>query len=212
MFLNNSTSINEVIGKTDNSTLVMLYGHVKERYEERLQRVKELTGLQELDFDYLMKETVRLVNEYYYECRSRNLRKIRNVIRGEVKLSVGKKNLILDLSILVAGSEVTYDNRHPYVVEDQYKELVESGELMLHDTILAVETLNTTIRFADEGLENFSHQPMIARFKIPQESFKINDKELIYITEHMMADKETKISKCVGIFINKLTNRKAVLQ
>ena len=212
MFLNNSTSINEVIGKTDNSTLVMLYGHVKERYEERLQRVKELTGLQELDFDYLMKETVRLVNEYYYECRSRNLRKIRNVIRGEVKLSVGKKNLILDLSILVAGSEVTDDNRHPYVVEDQYKELVESGELMLHDTILAVETLNTTIRFADEGLENFSHQPMIARFKIPQESFKINDKELIYITEHMMADKETKISKCVGIFINKLTNRKAVLQ
>ena len=144
MFLNHSTSINEVIGKTDNGTLVMLYGHVKERYEERLQRVKELTGLQELDFDYLMKETVRLVNEYYYECRSKNLRKIRNVIRGEVKLSVGKKNLILDLSILVAGSEVTYSDRHPYVIEDQYKELVKSGELMLHDTIIAVETLNTT--------------------------------------------------------------------
>lgn len=212
MFLNHSTSVNEVIGKTDNGTLILLYGHVKERYEERLQRVKELTGLQELDFNYLMKETVRLVNEYYYECRSRNLRKIRNVIRGEVKLSVGKKNLILDLSILVAGSEVTYDNRHPYKVEDQYKELVESGELMLHDTILAVETLNTTIRFADEELENFSHQPMIARFKIPQESFKINGRELIYITEHMMADKETKISKCVRIFIDKLTNRKAVLQ
>jgi hypothetical protein len=212
MFLNHSTSVNEVIGKTDNGTLILLYGHVKERYEERLQRVKELTGLQELDFDYLMKETVRLVNEYYYECRSRNLRKIRNVIRGEVNITVGKKNLILDLSILVAGSEVTYDNRHPYKVEDQYKELVESGELMLHDTILAVETLNTTIRFADEKLENFSHQPMIARFKIPQESFKINDRELIYITEHMMSDKENKISKCVGIFIDKLTNRKAVLQ
>ena len=212
MFLNHSTSVNEVIGKTDNGTLVMLYGHVKERYEERLQRVKELTGIQELDFDYLMKETVGLVNEYYYECRSRNLRKIRNVIRGEVNLTVGKNNLILDLSILVAGSEVTYDNRHPYKVEDQYKELVESGELMLHDTILAVETLNTTIRFADEKLENFSHQPMITRFKIPQDNFKLNDRELLYITEHMMADKETKISKCVSVIIDKLTNRKAVLQ
>lgn len=212
MFLNHSTSVNEVIGKTDNGTLILLYGHVKERYEERLQRVKELTGLQELDFDYLMKETVRLANEYYFECRSRNLRKIRNVIRGEVNITVGKKNLILDLSILVAGSEVIYDDRHPYKVEDQYKELVESGELMLHDTILAVETLNTTIRFADEKLENFSHQPMITRFKIPQESFKINGRELIYITEHMMADKENKISKCVGIFIDKLTNRKVVLQ
>ena len=212
MFLNHSTSVNEVIGKTDNGTLVMLYGHVKERYEERLQRVKELIGIQELDFDYLMKETVGLVNEYYYECRSRNLRKIRNVIRGEVNLTVGKNNLILDLSILVAGSEVTYDNRHPYKVEDQYKELVESGELMLHDTILAVETLNTTIRFADEKLENFSHQPMITRFKIPQDNFKLNDRELLYITEHMMADKETKISKCVSVFIDKLTNRKAVLQ
>jgi hypothetical protein len=146
MFLNYSTSKNEVIGRTSNSTLIMLYGHVKERYAERFQRIQEVTGIKELDFNYLMNKTVEIVNEYYYECKSRNFRKVRHVIRSEVKLTTGKKNFIADLSILVAGSEVTYYNRRPYVIEDQYKELVANGELAVHDTILAVETINVTIR------------------------------------------------------------------
>ena len=54
MFLNHSTSKNEVIGRTANGTLIMLYGHVKERYEERLSKVKEYTGIEELDFYLLM--------------------------------------------------------------------------------------------------------------------------------------------------------------
>lgn len=207
MFINHSTSVNEVIGKTDNGTLIMLYGHVKERYEERLKQVKEITGVTELDLDNLMKETVKIINEYYFECKSRRYRKIRHVVRGEIKLSLGKKNFILDLSVLIAGSEVTYDNRYPYIIDDQYKPLIESGELMVHDTVIAVETLNTTIRFADEELENFSHQPMIAEFKLPEDSFKIKDDEFINITKHMLVDKETKLSSCVRIFINRMLDR-----
>lgn len=210
MFLNHSTSINEVIGKTSNGTLIMLYGHVKERYEERLKEVKEATGIEELDFNELMKETLKVINEYYYECRSRNYRKVRHVIRGEVKLTLGKKNFILDLSILIAGSEVTYSDKHPYVIDEQYKPLIESGELMVHDTIIAVETLNTTIRFVDEGLENFSHQPMISTFKLPKDNYKINNRQFINITKHMLNDKETKISKCVRTFIQKMKYNKQV--
>lgn len=207
MFINHSTSVNEVIGKTDNGTLIMLYGHVKERYEERLKQVKEITGVTELDLDNLMKETVKIINEYYFECKSRRYRKIRHVVRGQMKLSLGKKNFILDLSVLIAGSEVTYDNRYPYVIDEQYKPLIESGELMVHDTVIAVETLNTTIRFADEELENFSHQPMITEFKLPEESFKIKDDEFINITKHMLVDKETKLSSCVRIFINRMLDK-----
>ena len=210
MFLNYSTCKNEVIGKTNNGTLIMLYGHVRERYEERLQRVKEVTGVSELDLDYLMKETVKIVNEYYFECKSRRSRKIRHVIRGEIKLTMGRKNFILDLSVLVAGSEVIYAKEHPYVVEDQYKELVASGELAVYDTILAVETINTTIRFADEPLENFSKQPKIATFKLPKDSFKVKDDEFVYITEHMLSDKDNKISKCVQIFIRSILAKRNI--
>ncbi len=208
MFLNHSTSQNEVIGKTNNGTLIMLYGHVKDRYMERLQRVKEVTGMTELDLNKLMEETVKIVNEYYYECRSRNLRKIRHVIRGEVHFTMGRKNLILDLTVLVAGSEVIYSNKHPYKVEDQYKELVANGDLMLHDTILAVETLNTTIRFEDEPLENFSYQPDIANFKLSQDKYKIKDDEFLYITEHMLDDEDNKISKCVQIFMKRIIEKR----
>ena len=204
MFINHSTSINEVIGKTGNGTLIMLYGHVKERYEERLQEVKAATGIEELDFNELMKETIKVINEYYYECKSKNFEKVRHVIRGEINLTLGKKNFILDISVLIAGSEVTYNNKYPYVVDDQYKSLVESGELMVHDTIIAVETLNTTIRFSDEGLENFSQQPMISRFKLPKDKYKINNRQFTNITKHMLDDKENKISRCTRIFIERM--------
>lgn len=207
MFLNHSTSHNEVIGKTNNGTLIMLYGHVKERYEERLKRVKELTGVTELDLDNLMKETIKIINEYYFECKSKRARKIRHIIRGKINLSLGKKRFILDISVLIAGSEVIYDNRYPYVIDEQYKSLIESGELMVHDTVIAVETLNTTIRFIDEELENFSHQPMIAEFKLPDKIFKVKDNDFIKITEHMLVDKETKLSSCVRIFINRMMDK-----
>ena len=205
MFINHSTSINEVIGKTGNGTLIMLYGHVKERYEERLQEVKAATGIEELDFNELMKETIKVINEYYYECKSKNFEKVRHVIRGEINLTLGKKNFILDISVLIAGSEVTYNNKYPYVVDDQYKPLVESGELMVHDTIIAVETLNTTIRFSDEGLENFSQQPMISRFKLPNDSYKITNRQFTNITKHMLDDKENKLSRCTRIFIERMS-------
>lgn len=205
MFINHSTSINEVIGKTGNGTLIMLYGHVKERYEERLQEVKAATGIEELDFNELMKETIKVINEYYYECKSKNFEKVRHVIRGEINLTLGKKNFILDISVLIAGSEVTYNNKYPYVVDEQYKPLVESGELMVHDTIIAIETLNTTIRFSDEGLENFSQQPMISRFKLPNDKYKITNRQFTNITKHMLNDKENKLSKCTRIFIERMT-------
>lgn len=205
MFINHSTSINEVIGKTGNGTLIMLYGHVKERYEERLQEVKAATGIEELDFNELMKETIKVINEYYYECKSKKFEKVRHVIRGEINLVLGKKNFILDISVLIAGSEVTYNNKYPYVVDEQYKPLVESGELMVHDTIIAVETLNTTIRFSDEELENFSQQPMISRFKLPNDKYKITNRQFTNITKHMLDDKENKLSRCTRIFIERMT-------
>ena len=208
MFLNYSTSKNEVIGKTNNSTLIMLYGHVKERYAERFQRIQEVTGIKELDFNYLMNKTVEIVNEYYFECKSRNFRKIRHVIRSEVKLTTGKKNFVADLSILVAGSEVIYSNRHPYVIEDQYKELVANGELAVHDTILAVETINVTIRLEGETATNFTYQPDIAKIKMPTDNFKITDEDLVYITEHMIDDEDTKISPWVQIYLKTIKPRR----
>jgi hypothetical protein len=204
MFINHSTSKNEVIGKTGNGTLIMLYGHVKERYEERLQEVKAATGIEELDFDKLMEETIKVINEYYYECKSKKFEKVRHVIRGEINLTLGKKNFILDISVLIAGSEVTYNDKYPFVIDEQYKSLVESGELMIHDTIIAVETLNTTIRFIDEELENFRNQPMISKFKLPDGNYKINNRQFINITKHMLNDKENKISKCTRIFIERM--------
>ena len=206
MFLNYSTSINEVIGKTDNGSLIFLYGHVKDRYEERINRIRKVLGMNELKLENLMKETVKIINEYYFECRSRNQQKVRHVIRGEIKINVGRKNFIIDLTTLVAGSEVKFSNSHPYVIEDQYKHLIESGELMVHDTVLAVETINATVRFADEEHTNFTHQPVIFKYKLPNEEYKVNTRKFLYMIEYMIHDKDAKLSNGVRSFVNRLWN------
>lgn len=204
MFLNYSTSRNEVIGKTDNGTLIFLYGHVKARYQERIKQVKYVTKMEELDINKLMEETVKIVNKYYHKCKSRNSRKVRQVIRGKINFVVGRKKFIMDLSVLVAGSEVSYDNRHPYVIDPQYKSLVETGELMVHDTVLAVETINMTVRFADEEMTNFTEQPSIAEFNLPEKEYKVHESLFLKMVDFMLKDNDAKMTPCVRRFVTSL--------
>ena len=54
MFLNYSTGRNQIVGKINN-TMIMSYGHVTDRYQERLGRVYEITNEEMLKYDNLLK-------------------------------------------------------------------------------------------------------------------------------------------------------------
>ena len=116
--------------------------------------------------------------------------------------------------MLVTGTVVGFDPNHPKAVEPQYKDLVNKRIIKVNDKILTFETLATTIRFENEKLENFSYQPTVAYFGLPQRVYKATKADMLYMTEHMIKDKDTKISKNVMKVLNAYNNdlkRQAVL-
>lgn len=209
MFLNHSTSRNEVIGKVEETgTLIWLYGHVRERYEERLETLRRITNIRRLDLDSLMKETVKMINENVKICLNKDTKKVRQTIRGEINIGIGNKKFIIDLSVLVTGTELTFTDEYPMEIEEQYVPYIESGELQIFGSVLAVETINLTIRFADEELENFSHQKTLGHFNLPDKIYNINTNQFLDITQHMMKDEYTKISRCARIYIERILESK----
>ena len=210
MFLNYSTSVNKKVDKTDNGTLIMLYGHIEERYNERLKRVAELTKMKHLTFDKFIRTSISLTKKNYDKCINKTSDKVRNVIRDEIHFNVNGHHVIIDLSLLVTGSVVKWDYKHPLVLDAQYKDLVKSGELKLHDNVLSFETMMTTVRFANEGLENFSRQPSIGDYNFPKKVYNINLQQLVYIIEPMLEDNETKISANMKNFLSKLIKSKKI--
>lgn len=210
MFLNYSTSINKMVDKADNGTLIMLYGHIEERYDERLKRITELTKMSQLKFDKFIRTSVNITKENYDRCINKTDKKVRNVIRDEIHFNVGGAHIVIDLSLLVTGTVVSWSNRHPRRILDQYTNLVESGELKLYDNILSFETMMTTVRFANESLENFSRQPSVGNYNFPRRIYNISLQELVYIIEPMLNDNETKISKNMKNFLRMLNKSKKI--
>ena len=210
MFLNYSTSINKMIDKTDNGTLIMLYGHIEERYNERLKRISKITKLNHLKFDKFIRTSVNITKKNYNKCINKTYEKVRNVIRDEIHFNVGGAHIVIDLSLLVTGTVVSWNNRYPKIIEDQYVKLVENNELKLYDNVLSFETLMTTVRFANEGLENFSRQPSIGNYNFPRRIYNISLQELVYIIEPMLNDNDTKISKDMKNYLNMLNKSKKI--
>lgn len=216
MFLNYSTGKNYLVGKVKaNGTNIMLYGHVSERYPERLGRVQEVTKAKCLKYNNLLNKAIKITEDHYKECINPTDKKVRHVIRDEVHFECEDgKHFVIDLTMLVTGTVVGFDPNHPKVVEPQYKDLVNKRIIKVNDKILTFETLATTIRFENEKLENFSYQPTVAYFGLPQRVYKATKADMLYMTEHMVKDKDTKISKNVMKVLNAYNNdlkRQAVL-
>ena len=196
MFLNYSTSMNSLVGKTSNGTNIMLYGHVNERYPERIGRIQEVTKAKYLKFNNILQRAIKLTKEHYNECINTSKEKVRHTIRDVVYLECEDgKMYAIDISILVTGTVVGYHPEYPKTIEPQYRDWLNKRMIKENDNILSFETLATTIRFADEKPINFSYQPTVASFNFPQRVYKVTKQDILYITEFMIEDKDTMVSK-----------------
>jgi len=212
MYLNHSTSVNVAVGRVEETNmLIMLYGHIKDRYKERLEPVYKITKMKGISFDKFIKHSINITKEHHEECVNKTPEKERHVIRDEVHLNVEGRHVVIDISLLVTGSVIKWYNRKPRVIDEHYKELVENGDLVLYNNVLAFETMMTTVRFANEKLECFSHQPSIGNYNFPKKIYNISFKDLRTLVEPMLKDlsndeEGTKISVNVQRFL-KLNKR-----
>ena len=205
MFLNYSTSKNQIVGKIDQEErmYIMLYGHVSDRYKERLGRVYEVTSEEGLIFDNLLARAIEITKANYCECMNYDEMKVRHVIRDEIHFECEDgKHFVIDISLLVTGTDISWHPDYKEIPDKQYKKLVDNGTLQIGDKILSFETLSTTIRTGGVNGINFNGQPTIARFGLPKTTYKVTKRDIVYMTRHMLKDKQTKITNKALRLIN----------
>lgn len=194
MYLDYTTSTNTMIGSVDNH-LIMLYGHVNERYEQYLSRIQKATNQSYMKLNKLIPRACSIVKKNYKECLNPTDEKVRHVIRDQIRFNCEGQLFIVDVTILVSGSTVTFRNKHRKHVHKQYEEIYKTGKMYAGDKILALETLATTIRLEDEKLENFGRQPSIGDFKFANKIFNVSKEEFLYMIEPIWNDRQTKVSR-----------------
>ena len=212
MFLNYSTRINYIVGKV-NDVYVMLYGHVEKRYQERLGRAYEVTNNDELQLDNILKSAIKITKDNYKTCLNPTPKKVRHAIRDEIHfMCEDGTHFIIDLSLLVTGTDITWHPDYPEKPERQYQNFVDKNLIAIGDKLLSFETLTTTIRTIDDNAINFNEQPTIAEFGLTKTMYPATKEDILYMTEHMLKDKETKITKKALKLITKYKNDLTVNQ
>ena len=195
LFLNYSTGRNQLVGKVNN-TNIMLYGHVEERYQERLGRVYEVTNNDMIQLNQLLISAIKITKDNYDKCINPTRRKVRHAIRDEIHFTCEDgKHFVIDISLLVTGTDISWHPNYPERPRKQYQKLVDNKILVIGDKILSFETLTTTIRTGGVEPINFSEQPTIAEFGLPKTMYHATKEDIVYMTEHMLKDKDTKITK-----------------
>lgn len=201
MFLDRENGLNEYVGRIDgNGPHLFVYGHAKEQRDERFARTQDILNHKLLEWDALVQRCIELVIPRYKRCMNdRNAvnveerKRMRNIIRDEVYLECGGKLFIVDLGILVKGTEVEFLDKYVKNVLPQYKNLYNKGILKLGDKVVAIETIMATIRLVNQDNRNFGNHHTLCNLglNLPKNKpIKVTKKELVNIAKPMLKAEE----------------------
>jgi hypothetical protein len=185
MYLNLGTGKNKIIDKI-NGTNILLYGHVGQRYFERLAATQRLTKINNLRFDKIINRTVQAIKDNYETCITKDGAPVRNTITCNVKVKCDNTIFDVEVAVLVKSTKVEWNNRMPKKVAKDYVEYVNNGELNIGDKVIAIETIAVTIKEEHEETINFTLMNIIGEIKVPQFITNVNQYELFQIVKNII--------------------------
>lgn len=185
MYLNLGTGKNKVIGKI-NGKNILLYGHVLDRYNERVRRLQKLTGINNLKYDAIIRKAVQAIEENYEACVTKDGKPVRNVIDCNVKVRCNNVVFDIEVAVLVKSTKVEWANWAPKEVAKDYVPYVENNEIKLGDIVIAIETIAATIKEEKERSINFSLMNKIEKIHVPKCIYNVNLKDLDYIVRYFI--------------------------
>lgn len=167
MYLNMGTGKNKMIDKI-NGVNILLYGHVGQRYFERLGLLQKAVNCHALRYNAIIKQAVNAIDKHFDVCLCKDDgRPVRNKINCSIKLKCEGKLFIADVAVLIKSTIVEWRNDMPKVIASDYQEYVDNGELKIGDKVIAIETIAVTVRGEDEEDINFSLMNKIDEIKVP---------------------------------------------
>ena len=201
MYLNLGTGKNKIIDKV-NGTNILLYGHVGQRYFERLEALQRITETNNLKYNRIINKAVEAIKDNYDKCITKDGKPVRNTIDCKVKVRCEGVVFDVEVAVLIKSTVVEWNNRMPKQVAKDYKEYVDNGELKLGDKVIAIETLAVTIKEEHEETINFTLMNIIGEIKVPNFITNVTRYELFQIVKNII-NVPTMRTEAVYDFINK---------
>lgn len=195
MFLNYSTGDNQIVGKVNNNYIIA-YGHLEERYKERIENIYNVTQDSALTYDNMIKRGIDVTQNKCKQCMPNSDEKERLLITSKIQFKCEDgKHFIIDISLLLSRSKVLWSKDYPNIPLPMYEKLYRTKKIKIGDQIYALETMVSTVRMQGEQTMNFNEYKVIDKFNIPNVIYNVTKQEIYDMTEHMLKDKETRISK-----------------
>ena len=201
MYLNLGTGKNKIIDKV-NGTNILLYGHVGQRYFERLEALQRITETNNLKYNRIINKAVEAIKDNYDKCITKDGKPVRNTINCKIKVRCEDIVFDIEVAVLIKSTVVDWYNRMPKQVAKDYKEYVDNGELKLGDKVIAIETLAVTIKEEHEETINFTLMNIIGEIKVPNFITNVTRYELFQIVKNII-NVPTMRTEAVYDFINK---------
>lgn len=195
MFLNYSTGDNQIVGKV-NDNYIIAYGHLEERYAERVEKIYNVTKDSALLYDNMITRGINVTQNKCKQCMPKSNEKERLLVTSKIQFECEDgKHFIIDVSLLISRSKVLWSKDYPNVPLPMYEKLYRTRKIKIGDQIYAFETMVSTVRMQGEQTMNFNEYKVIDKFNMPNVIYKVTKQEMYDITEHMLKDKETRMSK-----------------
>lgn len=185
MYLNLGTGKNKIIRKI-NGTNILLYGHVGQRYFERLGALQRITKTNNLKYHKIIDRAVQAIEDNYDKCITKDGRPVRNTIDCKVKVRCEGVVFDVEVAVLIKSTKVEWHNKMPKQVAKDYKEYVANGELNIGDVVIAIETLAVTIKEEHEETINFTLMNKLGEINVPKYVTNITRYELGLIVRNII--------------------------
>ena len=185
MYLNLGTGKNKIIDKI-NGTNILLYGHVGQRYFERLGALQKITKTNNLRYNKIIDKAVQAIKDNYDVCITKDGKPVRNTVDCKVKVRCEGKVFDVEVAVLIKSTKVEWHNRMPKEVAKDYKEYVNNGELNIGDVVIAIETIAVTIKEEHEETINFTLMNKIDEIKVPRFITNVQRYELNLIVKNII--------------------------
>lgn len=181
MYLNmgSECGIKNRIVEQVNGTHILLYGHVYERYCERIQMIGDKLNIAELDYDYMMKEAITAIKDNYDKCITKDGKPVWKVLYGSFNLQCDRKNFTIEITALLKSTRVGWKSGRLQMLAEDYEQYVADGILKEGDTVIAVETTVLTIKAADEAKRiNFAEFEVVRTLNFNKKNVRTQPREL----------------------------------
>lgn len=185
MYLNLGTGKNKIIRKI-NGTNILLYGHVGQRYFERLGALQRITKTNNLKYHKIIDRAVQAIEDNYDKCITKDGRPVRNTIDCKVKVRCEGVVFDVEVAVLIKSTKVEWHNKIPKQVAKDYEEYVDNGELNIGDVVIAIETLAVTIKEEHEETINFTLMNKLGEINVPKYVTNITRYELGLIVRNII--------------------------